>query len=99
MATRKVSSQSGKTSAADLARKKSLRMAAVDAELEANLDAQTASGLLDIKCHIEVSRNTRPEDFRRALLNVFKREEEQLVRAMPMSKVGSFDQLVKFVLG
>ncbi len=76
-----------------------LRMAAVDAELETRLAEQTQNGLLDIKCHIEVSRHTRPEDFRRALLNVFEREEHNGLRSVPAREVRSFDQLVSFVLG
>jgi hypothetical protein len=71
------------------------RTSDLNAELEAALQRRADDGVLDIKCHVEVTGATRPADFKRALLNVFKQDEAGKVTDVPLASVRSFDELYR----
>lgn len=69
------------------------KMTELDAKLDAALRRRQALGVVDIKCHVDVSATTDPQDFKRALVNVFEQDEAREVLRLPLSDVGSFADL------
>lgn len=50
----------------------------LDRELQEVLLKRKRLGVADLKCHVEVTAVTSPHDFKRALVNVLRREETLL---------------------
>ena len=67
----------------------------LNAELEVALGRRAQDGVLDIKCHVDVTGATKPADFKSALLNVFRQDEAGGVAQVPLSSVRSLDELYR----
>jgi hypothetical protein len=69
------------------------QMSELDAKLDAALRKRRVAGVVDIKCHVDVTATTEPTDFKRALLNVFEQDEAGDVTRVPLANVKSFGDL------
>jgi hypothetical protein len=72
---------------------KTKTMSDLDANLDAALRRRRMSGVVDIKCHVDVSTTTDPTDFKRALLNVFEQDEQGDVARVALGDIKSFADL------
>ena len=70
----------------------------LDARLAEHLRNREAAGVLDIKCHIDVTRMTAPADVKRALVNVFEQDERGDLKHLPLRSVPNFARLMHYVL-
>lgn len=65
-------------------------MCAYDNELSAVLDELVGEGMVDIKCHIDVSSASRPDDVKRAMLNALTQDKAGTVPTYKLSEIESF---------
>lgn len=65
-----------------------------DVELEAHLERKRQNGLVDFKCHVEVTENTDLNAVKAALCSVFDLVEMGGYTDYPANKLGSFDELM-----
>lgn len=70
-----------------------MKMSTLDANLDAALRRRRQRGVVDIKCHVDVSATTNPTDFKRALLNVFDQDEAGKVERVPLAEIKTFADL------
>lgn len=75
----------------------SLKMTPLNASLDAALRRRQKRGVVDIKCHVDVCATTNPHDFKLALVNVFDQDEAGKVTRVPVSDLGSFEDLEKLL--
>jgi hypothetical protein len=72
-----------------------LKMTELDCELQQALHRRRELGVVDIKCHVDVTGTTDPKDFKRALLNVFGQYDKGELQRVRLSSLRSFDELCK----
>lgn len=72
-----------------------LRMSDLDTKLQRALHRRRENGVVDIKCHVDVTATTDPRDFKRALLNVFEQDAAGTVARTRVGKFKSFDDLCR----
>lgn len=71
------------------------RMSDLDTKLQQALHRRSEAGVVDIKCHVDVTGATEPQDFKRALLNVFDQYDKGELKRVRLSSLGSFEDLCK----
>ena len=69
----------------------------LDRELRLALQMREQEGIVDLKCHVDVSGVTDPEDLKRSLLNVFEQENGGGIVCLPVSDIKSFSELDKMI--
>ncbi len=73
------------------------KMSELDRKLADQLLRRKEHGVLDIKCHVEVTSFTEASDVKLALSNVLDAVEKNEVPSYPLRSLNSFDDLMKLL--
>ena len=69
-------------------------MPELDEKLKSLFERRREAGVVDVKCHVEVTAATSFVAVKKALANVLSKEESQPLRAYSAHELGSFDGLL-----